>query len=440
MRTYVLGLNFTIETDHKPLVPLLGTKSLDSPRLIRFRLRLSCYSYNVKHVPGKELYTADTLSRAPITASPCAVIDEMEEFIRATVIGALPASPARLQVYRQAQVQDHTCQQIREFTLKGWPSKEQIGQHLSPYWKVRGSFSVCEGMLLFNSRIVVPRSLQRETLEKIHQGHQGIERCLLRIKHSVWWPGITSQLKQMAQKCITCSRNARPRREPLLTTPLPKYPWQVVATDLFELHGVHYLLIADYYSRYPEVSRLTTTTSAAVITAMKAVFARHGIPEVLRSDNGPQYSSHEFAVFADSYGFKHSTSSPLYPQSNGQAERMVQTAKRLMTNSSDPFMALLTYRATPLPWCGLSPAELCMGRQIRTTVPQPIQHLIPQWTYIPEFRRRNEEFKGRQKVNFDHRHRTRKASEIPDHMEVWVNSGPEPVRGTVTAHAEQPHS
>ena len=92
----------------------------------------------------------------------------------------------------------------------------------------------------------------------------------------------------------------------------------MVATYLFELHGVHYLLIGDYFSRSPEVSRLTTTTSAAVITAMKAVFARHSILEVLRSDNGPQYSSHEFVVFAKSYGFQHCTRSPLYLQSNGE--------------------------------------------------------------------------------------------------------------------------
>ncbi len=221
---------------------------------------------------------------------------------------------------------------------------------------------------------------------------------------------------------------------PLLTTPLPKYPWQVVATDLFELHGVHYLLIADYFSCYPEVSRLTTTTSAAVITAMKAVFTRHGIPEVLHSANGPQYSSHEFAVFGDSYGFQHSTSSPLYPQSNGQTERMAQTAKRLMTNSSDPINGFANIQSNSTALVRTSPAKLCMRRQIRTTVPQPLYH---NGHIYQSF---DEEMKERQKVNFDHRHRTRKASEIPDHMEVWVNSGPEPVRGTVTAHAEQPYS
>lgn len=158
-RTYILGLSFTIETDHKPL----STKCLDSlpPRLIRFRLRLSSYSYNVRHVPGKLLYTADTLSMAPITgASPKSVIDEVEGFVSSTAIAALQASPNRLKVYCQAQIDDNTCRQIMEFCRTRWPSKEWAHCHLKPFWKVRGSFTICENILLFNSRIVVvPESL-----------------------------------------------------------------------------------------------------------------------------------------------------------------------------------------------------------------------------------------------------------------------------------------
>ena len=87
--------------------------------------------------------------------------------------------------------------------------------------------------------------------------------------------------------------------------------------------------------------QLTSTTSAAVIRTLKSVFSRHGIPETVRSDNGPQYSSKEFAQFASSYEFNHITSSPRFPQSNGQAERMVQTVKRLLKRAGDPYLALL---------------------------------------------------------------------------------------------------
>jgi len=130
------------------------------------------------------------------------------------------------------------------------------------------------------------------------------------------------------------------------------------------LNGATYLLVVDYYSRFPEVVQLRSTTSQSVINALKAIFARYGIPEILLSDNGPQYSSTEFSEFAANYGFVHGTSSPHYPQSNGLAERAVKTVKKLLKESTDQCLALLSYRTTPLPWCGLSPAELSQGMQV----------------------------------------------------------------------------
>ena len=177
---------------------------------------------------------------------------------------------------------------------------------------------------------MVPESLQHETLCKVHQGHQGIQRCRLRITSSVWWPGVSKQVEEFVKRCPTCMHLSPPAREPMIPSPLPTYPWEKVATDLFELQGKHYLLLVDYFSRYPEVIRLTSTTSASVISVMKSVFSRLGIPNIIVSDNGPQYDSAEMKAFAASYGFRHITSSPHYPQSNGLAERMVKTMKGLL--------------------------------------------------------------------------------------------------------------
>ena len=110
---------------------------------------------------------------------------------------------------------------------------------------------------------------------------------------------------------------------------------------------------------------------------MKSSFSKYGIPELLITDNGPQYACNEFKEFTEKYDFKHTTSSPHFPQSNGQAERTVQTVKQLLSKSDDPFLALLVYRATPLPWCGYSPAQLLMGRNIRTNIPQATEYLVP---------------------------------------------------------------
>ena len=220
-------------------------------------------------------------------------------------------------------------------------------------------------------------SLQQETLHKVHAGHLGIEKCKKRVAMSVWWPGVTQQVTQLVQNCQECAKQCRQGKEPLMPSSLPLYPWQVVGTDLFEWDNSSYLLVVDYFSRYPEVRKMSSTTSSSIISALKSVFARHGIPEVLRSDNGPQYTSKEFKTFASSYDLQQITSSPRFPQSNEQAERSVQTIKNLLKKADDPYIALLSYRATPLSWCDLSPAELCMGRRLRTSVPQTDSMLVP---------------------------------------------------------------
>ena len=162
-----------------------------------------------------------------------------------------------------------------------------------------------------------------------------------------------------------------------MATPLLDYPWQVVGSDLFFFRNIQYLLVVDYFSRFPEIIRLSSSTSANVIQALKTMFTRFGIPEIFRCDNGPQYSSEEFRRFMKAYGIQHRTNSLRFPQSKGEAERSVQTVKRLLSKFEDPSLALLSYRATPLPWCNLSPAELLMGRRLRTTVPQTDEQLIP---------------------------------------------------------------
>ena len=96
----------------------------------------------------------------------------------------------------------------------------------------------------------------------------------------------------------------------------------------------------------------------------------------------------------------------------------MQTIKGMFKKSQDPHIAVLSYRATPIPWCGYSPAELCMGRRIRTAVPQSSAMLIPHWSYLKEFQEKNAEFKKKQKEEFDRRHGVKELPEIPDNREV----------------------
>ena len=228
--TYILGMKFLIETDHKPLVPLLGTKHLDNlpPRVLRFRLHLARFDYTIVHVPGKLLYTADALSRSPSASEPNDTrLQEEAEVVMETCVAQLPASTGRLEEFQKAQAEDRVCASTISYCQKGWLEKSKLEADLRPYWKARGELTLGKNnLLLHGKRIVVPKSLQRQTLEKIHTGHQGVQRCRLRAMTSVWWPGISHEVENMVKQCPTCTRDLVPRKEPMIPAELPEYPWQ----------------------------------------------------------------------------------------------------------------------------------------------------------------------------------------------------------------------
>ncbi|KAK7100951.1 hypothetical protein V1264_023812 [Littorina saxatilis] len=138
---------------------------------------------------------------------------------------------------------------------------------------------------------------------------------------------------------------------------------------------------------------------------MKNIFAHHGIPDVVVTDNGSQFTSTEFRNFAAAWKFTHSTSSPYFPQSNGEAERAVQEAKKILAQEG-PFLALLSHRATPTTPTGTSPAELALGRKMRTTLPTLASNLIPKTVRRDAIKARDEQAKLRNKSDHDRRHGT----------------------------------
>ncbi|XP_037509314.1 uncharacterized protein K02A2.6-like [Rhipicephalus sanguineus] len=235
----------------------------------------------------------------------------------------LPLSPEDV---RQAQESDAECKALISFCQQGWPRKTKLPVHVSKYASVADELSVYDGILLKGPRIVIPSSLRPAVLTPLHEGHQGINRTKALARESVWWPGISADIgrQQTSTNCEQCTSTRVNLAEPLVPTALPGRPWEFLGMDLFHLHGQTFLLVVDYYSRFPEVVTLRGTTARAVIDALKSIFARHGIPQDVRSDNGPPFSSQEFAAFAVSYGFNHATSSPHYAQSNGEAERMLR--------------------------------------------------------------------------------------------------------------------
>ena len=145
--------------------------------------------------------------------------------------------------------------------------------------------------------------------------------------------------------------------------------------------GSEYLVIVDYYSKMPIVQKIPTSqcNSAKTITVLKELFAEHGIPEEIWSDNGPQFASQLFTEFMKKdWSIRHSTSSPRDPRSNGQAESAVKIVKGLLIHAKcsgqDTYLALLAYRSTPVDSHLQSHAEMLYQHALCTTMPQRIRH------------------------------------------------------------------
>lgn len=361
---------FYLQTDHKPLVPLINSYDLDKApvRCKRLLMRLMKFNAEAVHVPGKQLVVADTLSRNPLQDICLSDRDhDVKAYVQA-VISTRPITADRLDATREATSQDADLQAVARYVNMGWPAQvTQMPHSLHKFHIARAHLSVAEGLLLYDDRIVVPLSLRKTVLSQIHEGHQGLTKCRRRANMSVWWPEFGRD--ELVKTCEFCLRNKpTQKKEPLITTPLPEGLWQKIAADIFEHDGKQYLVVMDYYSRDIEIAHLPTISSQQVITRMKSMFVRWGIPFELITDNGTQFTSAEFREFSKKYNFGHTTSSPHYPQANGAAERCVATAKRIL-HQPDPHLALMSYRATPISATGLSPAQLMIGRQLRTTVP-----------------------------------------------------------------------
>ena len=137
------------------------------------------------------------------------------------------------------------------------------------------------------------------------------------------------------------------------------------------------------------------------------------------SDNGPQYTADAYSKFAQEYQFEHVTSSPYFPQSNGEAERAVGTIKNLLEKSNDPYLALLSYRTTPLQ-LGYSPAQLLMSRILRSTVPTTQSQRAPKVLDPKWVKTQDQKIKDRQKKNFDCHHGARELPPLAPGNAVWI--------------------
>ena len=218
-------------------------------------------------------------------------------------------------------------------------------------------------------------------LKRIHSSHIGV-RCLQRARACLYWPRTSAEVKEHISTCETCrTYETKQPKETLMIHEVPQGPCRKVGSDLFTLNNCDYLVTVDYYSDYYELDKLPNAKAGNVIKATKSHFARHGIPEQLISDNGPQYISDEFKLFAREQDFEHKPVDPYNSQANGKVESAVKKAKKILRKSkksnSDAFLALLDQRNTSTQDIGSSPVQRLMNRRTRTILPTAASLLQP---------------------------------------------------------------
>lgn len=373
---FLYGRNFTLITDHKPLLAILGPKSaiptLAAARMQRWALVLSAYDYEIEYRRSENHANCDALSRLPHEDST--IGSESAIYHVSAIDDDFPITAKDI---GKATRVDPVLSKVHHFVMSGWPEKCD-DENLKPYHNRRLELSCEQGCVLWGSRVVIPFVFRVKMLKELHWEHPGICGMKAIARTCVWWPKMDEEIEEGVRVCTVCQsvRNTPPNA-PLIPWKWPTRPFQRIHIDFCQKDKDYFLVVVDSHSKWIEVQHMTSTTTERTINELRLIFATHGLPEEVVSDNGPQFTATEFSDFMGKNGIKHTLVPPYHPQSNGAAERSVRVVKDALVKqviqgtkgmSIKHRLAnfLLRYRTTPHNTTGVTPAELMVKRRLRT--------------------------------------------------------------------------
>lgn len=372
---------FILKTDHQPLLSIFGNKAgisvMAASRLQRYAILLSAYNYKVQYIRTDKNVVADYFSRAPISES-VSMVNEKEEDRSFLNFLDTNIAPVTFHDIRQATKADKVMQTVISYMRNGWPRKITC-KHILPYFHCKADLELDSGCIFRGHRIVVPTEYRHRMLKELHSGHFGVVKTKSVARSRFWWPSIDKEIEAWVGSCVQCSavRSAPPRAEPA-PWPAETGPWKRLHIDYLSIGQRTYLVVIDAFSKWLECLFMNGGTSTrALITKLKDLFSRFGIPKVIISDNDAKIKSQEFIHFCLTNGIRHVTTPIYHPASNGQAENSVKTCKKMLKciladGSSQKGLDetllgfLFDYRNTKHCATGLSPAKLMIGRELRS--------------------------------------------------------------------------
>lgn len=372
LKYYLIGRQFDLITDHKPLEVIFGKRSKPCARIERWLLRIQGYKFRVIYRSGKN-NIADPLSRLlPVNPDWVSENDAYEKNLILFVKELTPRALLLADIRREIQ-NDPELQTLRDELRADRIPSNKVFSH------IKDELGVVDDVHIRGSRLIIPAPLRDRTLQNAHEGHPGIVKMRDRLRSKVWWPKMDYQAEHFVKSCDACQKVSKAiTQEECHRRTLPDGPWQDLAIDFKDLPDGSYLcVVVDYFSRYIEVAILKSITSKSTCDFLDEIFARHGFPYSITSDQGPQFTSQEFAEYCTENGICHYTTFAYWPQANGEVERqnrslqkIIQIAQLQKSNWRKELLNyLLMYRSTAHSVTGKSPAELLFSRNIRDKLP-----------------------------------------------------------------------
>ena len=292
LHQFVFGRHFVLKTDQKPLLKLFGEHeglpSTVSARLQRWALILSRYDYTAAHIRGKDNIVADCLSRVPVLLTPeqeDACLNAMNEFC-GDPCGNIPLCASDV---AKATEQDPCLSKVLHRVRQGWSKNDD--EELSAFFRCQHELSVESGCLLRGSRVMIPVVFRRSLLQELHSCHFGVCRMKAVARSFFWWPHLDDDIATMCAACELCQQHAKsPSKEPAHAWVYPSRPFERIHVDYAEFDRRYYFVLVDAYSKWLEIFDLGHDASTSkTISCLMQVISRFGIPDIVVSDNGPQF-------------------------------------------------------------------------------------------------------------------------------------------------------
>ena len=375
---FIFGRRFTLRTDHRPLVNIFHPKkSIPThtlSRINRWALILSEYTYDIEYIRTERM-AADYFSRAPVEAAP-AELASWDRTVNAVADRSVEQLPLTALQLTRATQNDGVLSKVVDFIVNGWPGEnEDGGGEMGQFRKIREGLHINRDLVMYGSRVVIPQPYRAQVMEELHKCHAGMVKMKAKARQHVYWPNINSELEQKVRECDKCQQFANATPESMvIPNSWPQEPWTILNLDLAgPIAGKMLMILVDQTSKWMEVAIIPRTDSSTIIVELRKIFATFGFPLTIVADNATYFQSEEMNEFCSRNGIRLAASAPYHPRSNGAAERAVQTVKQVIAKMRDETSLqtiisrfLLDYRSTPQTTTGKTPAEILMGRSLRT--------------------------------------------------------------------------